>query len=111
MARHILVVQTECVPGQEKVFNDWYDQVHVPEVLDVPGFVRGQRFEAVPALRGELPDRRFLAIYEFETDDPAVALADLRQAMRTMNMDSSLDMDKIIAFAYAAHAPALEAAP
>jgi antibiotic biosynthesis monooxygenase (ABM) superfamily enzyme len=111
MARHILVVQTECEPGQEKVFNDWYDEVHVPDVLDVPGFVRGQRFEAVPGLRGELPDRRFLAIYEFETDDPAAALADLRQAMKTMQIDASLDMAKIIAFAYAAHAPALEAAP
>ncbi|HUR74803.1 MAG TPA: hypothetical protein VMZ00_11055 [Sporichthya sp.] len=109
MARHILVVQTECVPGQEKVFHEWYDQVHVPDVLAVPGFVRAQRFETVGGLRGEMPERRFLAIYEFEADDPAVAMAELRKAMRTMHIDASLDTDKIVAFGYAELGPAREA--
>lgn len=111
MARHVFMVQTECVPGQEKVFNEWYDQVHVPDVLAVPGFVRAQRFETVGGLRGEMPDRRFLAIYEFEADDPAVAMAELRTAMRSMHIDPSLLMDQIVAFGYAELGPAVEAAP
>ena len=111
MPRHVFMVQTECVAGQEKVFNEWYDQVHVPDVLAVPGFVRAQRFETVGGLRGEMPERRFLAIYEFEADDPAVAMAELRKAMRTMNIDPSLDMDKIVAFGYRELGPAVEATP
>lgn len=111
MTRHVFIVQTECQPGQEKVFNDWYDEVHVPDVLKVPGFVRAQRFQTVGGLRGEMPDNRFLAIYEFEADDPASAMADLRKAMRTMHIDASLDMDKIVAFGYAELGPALEAHP
>ena len=110
MSRHILAVQTECTPGQEKAFHEWYDQVHVADVLKVPGFVRGQRFEAIPGLRGELPANRFFALYEFETDDPAATLTALRHAMRTMHIDASLDMDKIVAFAYAELGPAQEAA-
>ena len=111
MARHILAVQTECTPGQEKSFHEWYDQVHVPDVLAVPGFVRGQRFEAIPGLRGDLPANRFFALYEFETEDPAATLAELRSAMRTMQMDPSLDMSSIVAYAYAELGPAQEAAP
>ena len=71
--------------------------------------VRAQRFETVGGLRGEMPANRFLAIYEFEADDPAVAMADLRKAMRTMHIDPSLDMDKIVAFGYAERGPAVEA--
>lgn len=111
MTRHVFVVQTECTPGSEETFHTWYDEVHVPDVLKVPGFVRAQRFSTVGGLRGEMPERRFLALYEFEADDPAVAMAELRKAMRTMYIDPSLDMEKIVAFGYAPLGPAVDAAP
>lgn len=109
MATHILLAYTECVPGTDEAFNAWYDAVHVHDVLKVPGFVSARRFEAVPDMRGELPINRYLAIYEFETDDSEVALKDLRTAMRTMHIDPSLDMARIQTAVYVARGPLLEA--
>jgi hypothetical protein len=109
METHILLAYTECVPGTDEAFNAWYDAVHVHDVLKVPGFVSARRFEAVPDMRGELPINRYLAIYEFETDDSEVALKDLRTAMRTMHIDPSLDMARIQTAVYVARGPLLEA--
>lgn len=102
MARHILAAYTDCHPGQEKVFNDWYKTEHVGDVLAVPGFIRAQRFESIPDMMGGLPVNRFLALYEFETDDPAATLADLLTAMRAMNIDASMDRTRTTVAAYAA---------
>lgn len=109
MATHILLAYTECVPGTDEAFNAWYDAVHVPDVLKVPGFVSARRFEAVPDMRGELPVNRYLAIYEFETDDSEIALKDLKAAMRTMHIDPSMDMSRIQTAVYVARGPRLEA--
>ena len=109
MATHILLAYTECMPGTDEPFNAWYDGVHVHDVLKVPGFVSARRFEAVPDLRGELPVNRYLAVYEFETDDPEATLKDLKNAMRTMSIDPSMDMTRIQTAAYVAKGPRLEA--
>jgi len=67
MDRWLIVVQTNCTdPAREKEFNDWYDNVHVPDVLKVPGIVRMTRFENVTP--GEQVSK-FLALLEVEADD------------------------------------------
>ena len=35
MATHRLVVFTEAMPGRDGEFNEWYDEVHLKEVLEV----------------------------------------------------------------------------
>ena len=50
MDRWLIAVQTNCTdPSREKEFNDWYDNTHVPEVLEVQGIVRMTRYENVKA--------------------------------------------------------------
>jgi hypothetical protein len=76
VAKHLFVVLTNPTSeDQEAEFNRWYDEVHLPEVLQVPGFVAAQRFrlthETMLPMAGP-----YLALYEMETDDP-VAAADL----------------------------------
>jgi hypothetical protein len=44
MAKHVFVVFTNPVEGKEATYNDWCDNRHLPDVLDVPGFVSAQRF-------------------------------------------------------------------
>ena len=44
MAKHVFVVFTNPVEGKDATYNDWYDNRHLPDVLDVPGFVSAQRF-------------------------------------------------------------------
>ena len=45
---------------------EWYDSIHVPDVLSTPGFVSARRYKAK-----DLRDGRgmYLAIYEILTDD------------------------------------------
>lgn len=47
MTAHIVVVLTNAVPGRDAEFNDWYTNVHVPEVLGVPEFAAAWCFGAV----------------------------------------------------------------
>ena len=58
-------------PSREDEFNRWYNEVHVPELTALPGFLRAwrlQRSEEGSAL-GE-PGQRYIAVYEIES--PAV---------------------------------------
>jgi hypothetical protein len=67
MARYILEVRTNCSdPGREAEYNDWYNNVHLPDVLETPGVVRATRYENTDPAEGEA---KFVAIYEIETDD------------------------------------------
>ena len=109
MTRHLLVVSSDPIAGSEEDYQRWYDEVHLPAVLAVPGFVRAQRFAAAPSIHGELPDRRFLAIYELETDDLKRALARLAEAAPGMVISAALDRSTATHFAYTAVGPALEA--
>lgn len=68
MARGIMVVQSSPVsPDREDEFNDWYDNVHIPELCAVPGFVSARRYKAPAAGSEDAP--RYLAIYEIDADD------------------------------------------
>jgi len=63
-------------PSREDEFNDWYTNVHLPELLSVPGFVRARRFKVSGDPK---PGRHgYLAIYEIEADDLGVPLRELR---------------------------------
>ncbi|WP_336874022.1 hypothetical protein [Rhodococcus qingshengii] len=44
---YVLTVRTDVDPQAEDAFNDWYNQTHLPEVLQCPGFVTAARYECV----------------------------------------------------------------
>ena len=45
MEKWINMVETNCSdPSREREFNDWYDNMHVPDVLKTPGFVAVTRY-------------------------------------------------------------------
>ncbi|MGE3775250.1 MAG: hypothetical protein AB7I32_20170 [Gammaproteobacteria bacterium] len=85
---------TNAMPGREREFNEWYTNVHLREVLDIPGFVAARRFELSPAQMGGRGPQRYLAIYEIE-GDPAAALAALKAARRDLQMSDALDPNGI----------------
>ena len=77
MARGVYVVRSRPVdPAREDEFNDWYDGVHVPELLSVPGFRSARRFRRVGS-GDEGPE--YLAVYEIEADDVAAPVAEWRR--------------------------------
>lgn len=106
MTRHLLVVSSEPLEGAADDYQRWYDEVHLPDVLSVPGFVRAQRFAAQPSVHGELPDRRFLAVYEIESDDLERTLAQLAEASPGMVISPALNRTTATHFAFTALGPA-----
>jgi len=60
-----LVALTNAAPGRETDFNEWYDDVHMPEVADAPGFTWGERYKARQVVAGEVPNPYF-AFYGME---------------------------------------------
>jgi hypothetical protein len=76
MAKGVLAVQTAPAAGRDDDYNDWYNDVHLVEILKLSGFTSARRFRK---LQGEgLP---YLAIYEVEADDLESAQASLGKAV------------------------------
>ena len=85
--------------GKEAEFNEWYDNVDVPEVLATPGMLTAQRFELrdseMTGAEGgpPAPAHRYLTVYEMEGDVDAT-MAKIGDAVQSgaMHMSDSLDM-------------------
>ena len=70
MEKWVLVIRANCADQSFEghgEFNDWYDNVHVPDIMTIPGFKRAARYMN-PDI-STLETGRYLAIYEIETDD------------------------------------------
>lgn len=75
-----LVVLSNCTdPAREEEFNDWYTNVHIPDVLETPGIVRGMRFKLAGTPREG--QAKYLALYELDTDDVAAVQQGLREVL------------------------------
>lgn len=101
MAQHVLMVMSNPVEGREDEYNEWYDNVHLGEVLQVPGFVAARRYAAAGSVRGESP-YRYLSIYEIEADDLEAATAALQAGVRGMHMSDAIDTVDVAAWGFTA---------
>ena len=73
MERWLFTVESNCTdPSKEREFNEWYDNIHLADILETPGFVRASRYENTNPAEGQ---GKFVAIYEIETDDLAQTMA------------------------------------
>jgi len=80
MQRWVAEVETNCSdPNREKEFNEWYDKVHIPDMLEVPGFLRATRCEVVNLTQGQ---PKFMTMYEVETNDFNQTMAAVGEQMK-----------------------------
>jgi hypothetical protein len=105
MAKYTFVVMTNPVAGKEVEFNDWYNRNHIPDVLNVPGFVCAQRFRlAEVQMGGDAAGRpyKYLAIYEIETDDLEGALRELRSRAQSGEIvpSDAIDMNNVSTYMF-----------
>ena len=75
--RFIQIVFSNPIEGKDDEFNEWYDKVHIPELLAVPGMVSAQRYNLKDAEiyhmeGGHAPEHRYAIIYEMEGDVDAI---------------------------------------
>lgn len=106
-----MVIFTNPTEGQEKEFDDWYVKQHLPDVLEVPGFKAGQRFELVSDQLKDGPRPwRFMTVFEIETDDLRGTFDALKSRVNTplMPMSPSISEHRI-AYAFKAVTPRLQA--
>ena len=84
MNRYVMMVLTNPVAGQDDAYNEWYDSEHVPDVVNVDGFVRGQRFRLAATGLGNVdpPSHQYLALYDLEAESAAAANNALIEAAR-----------------------------
>jgi hypothetical protein len=61
----IMEVRVNIAQEKEREFNEWYNNVHVPEILAVSGFKTGRRFQRVSGDQIE-----YMAMYELESLEP-----------------------------------------
>lgn len=103
MPRYKMLVLSRPVEGKEAEFNDWYQNVHLKQVVEIPGFVSAQRFKIASNMRGD-DAWPYAAIYEIETDDLEAA----RREMETRALDeriarsAAFDYDTVYASIYEA---------
>ena len=95
-------VRSNAVPGREAEFDSWYDEVHLPEVLAIPGFLSAQRYRL--SEQQMFPDQRYgwLAVYEIDTDDVEDTLDRLRGASH-LQMSDAFDFASIDAAVFESH--------
>jgi heme-degrading monooxygenase HmoA len=62
----IMVVMMEVAPEDEEDFNRWYDEEHLWERLEIPGYISARRFKLEEG-NGML---NFLCIWELEDSSP-----------------------------------------
>ncbi|MGB1881350.1 MAG: hypothetical protein ACPHTD_11595 [Gammaproteobacteria bacterium] len=74
--KHIVAVLTEPTPGREDEFNDYYENVHLEEVLSSAGWASAQRFKLVDEQGAPCPNP-YLALYEVEAEDSKEVLRNL----------------------------------
>jgi len=79
MERWILVAETNCtVPEREDEFNDWYNTIHIPDVLETPGILNATRYECADPQEGH---GKYLTLYDVETENIEQTLASFGEIM------------------------------
>jgi len=72
MKRYKMVVLTNPLDDRHEEFNDWYDNRHLADLLDLEGMESAQRY------RLKLGDGwTYMAIYDVETDDLDALMAEM----------------------------------
>ena len=69
MKKWLALVESDCKdPSREIEFNEWYNEVHIPDMLELPAVVGAERYENPNA---DENSPKYLAIYKVETDNIA----------------------------------------
>jgi hypothetical protein len=74
--KHLVVVLTEPTEGREAEYNDYYENLHLREVLATTDWLSAQRYK-LSAQQGMACPLPYLAVYEVEADDANSVLTNL----------------------------------
>jgi len=76
MEDNLMLVFTDPVSGLEAEFNDWYTNIHIPEIVKMTGMRGARRYRIGDGPRGGALTNQYLAVYDLG-DNPQEALRKL----------------------------------
>ena len=88
--KHLVVVLTEPSEGQEEEFNDYYENLHLDEVIKTTGWETAQRFKLVDE-QGRSCPLPYLALYEVESENSEEILQGLNATRGERKQSKSLN--------------------
>lgn len=83
-------------PADEAEFNRWYDEVHIPQLIErVPGVHSAKRFHfAAEQFEGApIPAHRYLVHYEIDSNDVAGTIAEISKALTDGSLELTTTID------------------
>ena len=92
MARYVFQFTSAARSGEDGAFNQWYDDVHLSDVLKQPGFLSGQRYTVLDPAAART---RYVTTYEVECEDPQATLQKLFEGGKGMVISPSLDQEQV----------------
>jgi hypothetical protein len=88
MAKGIILVESRpSSPDRDREYNTWYDDVHLPQLVALDGFVSARRLRPVNA------EGPYVAIYEIEGDDLQAILDNMIANAGQLTMSDALLLD------------------
>lgn len=102
--KHIVVVLTEPTEGNEKDFDDYYENLHLDEVLSSTGWQSAQRFKLVDE-QGRACPLPYLALYEAEAESSQEVLATLTATRPKRQQSKSINKRTAGVWVFAATGP------
>lgn len=97
----LMVVKTvNTDPQREAQFNEWYDKIDVPDVLEVPGYMRARR-GVKTAVDGDADDGKYIALYNMQGASIDKIMIDMLMATLKMSQRGrSTDLLKVVERVY-----------
>ncbi len=101
----LMVVKSVNVdPSREEAFNRWYDEIDIPDVLEVPGYMRARRGErADHSIKNSSTDAAdsYLALYDIcSANIDKTIIAMLMASWRMDQLGRSTDLIKVVERVY-----------
>ena len=88
MAKGIILVESyPSSPDRDQEYNTWYDEVHLPQLVALDGFVSARRLRPVD---GTGP---YVALYEIEGDNLQAVLDNMIANASQLTMSDALLLD------------------
>ena len=92
-----MVKSRPSAPEREAEYNAWYEDIDIPDVLEVPGFLRARRAIARDSTETASTDATYAALYDVDTTDIDKTIIDLYVAARKMSQLGRLtDVLKVV---------------
>lgn len=107
---YYLYVFSNPVAGKEAEYNTWYNEVHAPDVVSIPGFVWAQRYtwsDIQLTVPGQPPFPKksdYLIVFKIETSDLNSVFTEVRRRLKSGETHASPALDLKTISSYTARA-------